>query len=186
MVYTYYYSTYRDLPKNLAWLRYLPISSPTPIYWYFMLRVYCLCANILALCVLSVKMWHLCGECSAVYRKDASFSWAPPPSVVQCSLFKCKFFFYSCAHMLFWDLLVGLHYGLQRCQSCALSCMSRKEFTDWIATERSSYVTFHGTDPFPILLLAQLASNAAFCVELLYNLLGMVLAFFMSQVLYRS
>ena len=31
------------------------ISSPAPIYWRFALRVYCPCANILALCVLSFK-----------------------------------------------------------------------------------------------------------------------------------
>ena len=31
------------------------VSSPAPIYWHFALRVYWPCANILALCVLSVK-----------------------------------------------------------------------------------------------------------------------------------
>ena len=48
MVYTYicYYSTGRDLPQKLAWLHYK----------FLALHMYSLCANILAICILSVKL----------------------------------------------------------------------------------------------------------------------------------
>ena len=48
MIYTYmcYYSTGRDLPQKLAWLHYK----------FLALHMYILCANMLAICILSVKL----------------------------------------------------------------------------------------------------------------------------------
>ena len=45
-------------------------------------------------------MWHLCGECSVVYRKDASFNWAPPYSgSMLLWLNRSFFFFYFHTHV---------------------------------------------------------------------------------------
>ena len=51
MAYTYYYSTARD---NLSFAANCA-SSPAPIYWHIVLRVYSPCANILVLHMLSVN-----------------------------------------------------------------------------------------------------------------------------------
>ena len=57
VVYTYYYSTGRGLPENLTGFASYCVSFPVPIYWHIALHVYIPCANILALCVLSVKQY---------------------------------------------------------------------------------------------------------------------------------
>ena len=119
---------------------------------------------------INLKMWHLCRECSNVYRKDASLLAGHHLQWFSALVVKYKvFYFHTCT--LFWDWLAGLHYDIQ-CQSCAVcqywwAAHQGESLLNGLRQNGTVMSLFHGTEPVPTVLLARLVCNTAFCFELL-------------------